>query len=66
MRRPPRTTRRPDAALGGSALLAGGDHVLPEAVQAVFPAIASHRLISLLGVAGTEIAGQLLAGVAIP
>lgn len=57
------------ALLAGSrawALLAGRDHVLPEDVQAVFPAIASHRLISLLGVKGTEIAGQLLADVAIP
>ncbi|MHC1479204.1 AAA family ATPase [Frateuria aurantia] len=57
------------ALLAGSkawSLLQGRHYVLPEDVQAVFPAIAAHRLVSHDGGDGTAIASQLLATVAIP
>jgi len=49
------------------AFLADRDHVLPEDVQAVFPAVAAHRLLDAQGPRrGDEAARSLLAEVAIP
>jgi MoxR-like ATPase len=75
-----RTRERPDIKLGLSpragqgllraaqawALLAGRDAVMPEDVQAVFPSVASHRLLRRDATAGgdaTEFARELLRGV---
>lgn len=44
------------------ASMAGRDHVLPEDVQAVFPAVAGHRLVGQ-GVSGEQAAAHLLAEV---
>ncbi len=49
------------------AWLAGRDYVIPEDVQAVFPAVAGHRLQDAEGLAGgDEVARAVLAAVAIP
>ncbi len=54
------------AASRAWALLEGRGFVLPEDVQAVFPAIAAHRLSPVDHGDGEAVARQILAGVAIP
>ena len=50
------------------AFLAGRDHVLPEDIQIILPAVINHRLIPKpeTGIHHNEIAGKLLRNVAIP
>jgi MoxR-like ATPase len=47
------------------ALLSGRSHVLPEDIQALFVAVAGHRLLSVRGGNGDTLARQLLAEVAV-
>jgi MoxR-like ATPase len=51
------------------ALMAGRDHVVPEDVQAVLPAVVGHRLVptgEITRANGADIAAQLIKQVAIP
>ena len=54
------------AAARAWALLHGRDFVIPEDVQAVFVAVAAHRLVATGTAAGEALAPALLAGVAVP
>jgi len=47
------------------ALLGGRGHVLPEDIQALFVAVAGHRLLPVRGGNGDTLARQLLAEVAV-
>jgi MoxR-like ATPase len=48
------------------AMMEGRDHAMPEDIQAVLPAVVSHRIRDLEGVAGTAIGQHILDSVAVP